>query len=104
MELSDDVSGGYSDYRKAVKNEQLAKMQLDRAKLLYDDGAIPKSNLEVAQNADDNAQVDLDTSLEHLRLLGADPDHPPRDGLTRSGGLSRHEALRHAPEPASASG
>ena len=73
---SSDISGAYSDYRKAVKNEQLAKVQLDRAKLLYGDGAIPKSALEIAQNAEDNAQVDLETTTERLRLLGASPDHP----------------------------
>jgi cobalt-zinc-cadmium efflux system membrane fusion protein len=73
---STDIAGAYADYRKAVKNQELAKIQLNRAKVLFDDGAIPKSQLEIAQNAEDNAQVDLDTSLEHLRLLGSDPDHP----------------------------
>jgi membrane fusion protein, heavy metal efflux system len=73
---SSDIAGAFSDYRKAVKNEELTKIQLDRAKILYDDGAIPKSQLEVAQNADDNAQVDLETTREHLHLLGSDPDHP----------------------------
>jgi cobalt-zinc-cadmium efflux system membrane fusion protein len=73
---SSDIAGAYADYRKAVKNEQLAKTQLDRAKILFDDGAIPKSALEVAQNAEDNANVDLETAIEHLRLLGADPEHP----------------------------
>jgi len=73
---STDIAGAYSDYRKAVKNEELSKIQLDRAKLLYDDGAIPKSALEIAQNAEDNAQVDLETTTEHLKLLGSDPDHP----------------------------
>jgi cobalt-zinc-cadmium efflux system membrane fusion protein len=73
---STDIAGAYSDYRKAVKNEQLTKIQLDRAKLLYDNGAIPKSALEIAQNAEDNAAVDVETATEHLRLLGADPGHP----------------------------
>ncbi len=73
---SSDISGAYSDYRKAVKNEQLTKIQLERAQTLFDGGAIPKSALEVAQNAEDNAQVDLETTTEHLRLLGSDPDHP----------------------------
>lgn len=73
---SSDIAGAFSDYRKAVKNEQLTKIQLDRAKLLYDDGAIPKSALEIAQNAEDNAIVDVDTTTEHLRLLGSDPAHP----------------------------
>jgi cobalt-zinc-cadmium efflux system membrane fusion protein len=73
---STDIAGAFSDYQKAVRNERLTKIQLDRAKLLFGDGAIPKSALEVAQNADDNAMVDLETTTEHLRLLGADPDHP----------------------------
>jgi cobalt-zinc-cadmium efflux system membrane fusion protein len=87
---STDIAGAYSDYRKAVKNEQLAvdnerlaKIQLNRAKLLYDDGAIPKSAFEVAENAEigtqtalENAKVDIETATEHLKLLGSDPDHP----------------------------
>ena len=73
---STDIAGAFSDYRKAVKNEQLTKIQLDRAKVLYEDGAIPKSQLEIAQNAEDNALVDLETTKEHLQLLGADSDHP----------------------------
>jgi cobalt-zinc-cadmium efflux system membrane fusion protein len=73
---STDVAGAYSDYRKAVKNEELARLQLDRAKLLYDDGAIPKSALEIAKTTEDNAVVDLETATEHLRLLGSDPDRP----------------------------
>jgi cobalt-zinc-cadmium efflux system membrane fusion protein len=73
---STDIAGAYSDYRKAVKNEQLAKVQLERAKLLFEHGAIPKSQLEIAQNTEDNANVDLETTTEHLRLLGSDPDHP----------------------------
>lgn len=73
---STDIAGAYSDYRKAVKNEQLAKIQLNRAKILFDDGAIPKSNLEIAQTTQENALVDLETTTEHLRLLGSDLDHP----------------------------
>jgi len=73
---STDIAGAYADYRKAIRNEQLTRIQLDRAKILYDDGAIPKSQLEVAENAEENAQVDVETALEHLRLLGSDPDRP----------------------------
>lgn len=73
---STDVAGAFSDYRKAIVNEQLTKVQLNRAKVLYEDGAIPKSALEVAQNAEDNARVDLETTAEHLRLLGSDLNHP----------------------------
>jgi cobalt-zinc-cadmium efflux system membrane fusion protein len=73
---SSDIAGAFSDYRKAVKNEQLAKVQLYLAMILFEHGAIPKSALEVAQNAEDNARVDVETTTEHLQLLGGDPDHP----------------------------
>ena len=73
---STDIAGAYADYRKALKNEQLAKIQLDRAKILYEHGAIPKSSVEVAQTTEDNAVVDVETATEHLHLLGSDPDHP----------------------------
>ena len=73
---SSDIAGAFSDYRKAVKNEQLTKIQLDRAELLFSNGAVSKSALEIAQNAEDNAKVDLETTSEHLHLLGSDPDHP----------------------------
>ncbi|MGA2132347.1 MAG: efflux RND transporter periplasmic adaptor subunit [Bryobacteraceae bacterium] len=73
---STDISGAFSDYRQAVANEKLTKVQLNRSKILYDGGAIPKSALEVAENAEDDAIVVLQTAEEHLHQLGADPDHP----------------------------
>lgn len=73
---SSDIAGAFSDYRKAIANEQLAKVQLDRARLLYEQGAIARSALEVAENAETNAKVDVETTTERLRLLGSDLDHP----------------------------
>jgi membrane fusion protein, heavy metal efflux system len=73
---SDDVSGGFADYRKAVADELLARKQLDRSKDLFANGAIAMADLEVAQDAEDKAAVDVETMSEHLRLLGNDPDHP----------------------------
>jgi cobalt-zinc-cadmium efflux system membrane fusion protein len=73
---SDDVSGGYSNYRKAIADEILARAQLERSKDLYEHGAIAKNDLEVAQDTEDKAKVDLETMAEHLRLLGNDPDKP----------------------------
>ena len=71
---SDDVSGGYSTYKMAVADEILARAQYDRAKDLYQHGAIALNDLEVAKDTEDKAKVALDTSAEHLRLLGNDPD------------------------------
>ncbi len=68
---SSDIEGAYSDYRKAVADEVLAKVQLDRAKLLYSKGAIAQSQLEIAQDTEDKAVVDVQASEEHLKLLGA---------------------------------
>jgi cobalt-zinc-cadmium efflux system membrane fusion protein len=73
---SDDISGGYDAYQKAVADELLARKQLDRAKLLLEHGAIAVQDLEVAQDAEDDAKTTLGTATEHLRLLGNDPDHP----------------------------
>jgi membrane fusion protein, heavy metal efflux system len=73
---SDDVSGGYDAYRKAVSDELLARKQLDRAKLLLEHGAIAVQDLEVAQDTEDDAATTLATATEHLRLLGNDPDKP----------------------------
>jgi cobalt-zinc-cadmium efflux system membrane fusion protein len=73
---SDDISGGFDAYRKAISDELLARKQLDRAKVLYQHGAIALGDLEVAQDTEDDAKTTLDTATEHLHLLGSDPDNP----------------------------
>jgi len=87
---SADIANAFSNFRQAVKNEQLAvdnerltKIQLNRATLLFENGAIPKSGLEIAQNAEvgtqtalEDARIVTETAKEQLGLLGADPDHP----------------------------
>jgi cobalt-zinc-cadmium efflux system membrane fusion protein len=73
---SDDISGGFDAYRKAVSDELLAHKQLDRAKQLYEHGAIAQQDLEVAQDTEDDAKTTLDTATEHLHLLGSDPSDP----------------------------
>lgn len=71
-----DIAGAYSDYRQAVKNEQLTKIQLDRANLLFSNGATSKSAVEIAQTGEDNNLVALETAKEHLEQLGVDPANP----------------------------
>ncbi len=73
---SSDIAGAFSNYRQAVKNEELTRIQLERARLLYEHGAVPKSNVEVAQNAEEDNVVVLETAKEQLGLLGVDPNHP----------------------------
>jgi len=73
---SNDVSGAYQTYLKAENDERLARIQLQRAQILYEKGAIAKSALEQAEDAAQDAKVDLNAALEQLRTLGIDKDHP----------------------------
>jgi membrane fusion protein, heavy metal efflux system len=73
---SPDLAAAMSDYQKAVADEALSRKALDRAQLLYDKGAIAAKDLEVAQDAEDKAKVDVSTSAQRVRVLGADPAHP----------------------------
>ena len=73
---SNDVSGAYQSYRKAVNDELLARLQLQRQQTLYDKGAVARSAVEQAEDVAKNAQADLDSATEQLRLLGIDKDHP----------------------------
>jgi cobalt-zinc-cadmium efflux system membrane fusion protein len=73
---SDDVANGFSDYRKAVADDNLVRTQLVRASDLFGHGALSKNDLEVVQNAAEKAKVDVETKAEHLRLIGNDPARP----------------------------
>jgi len=73
---SNDVSGAYQVYRKAVNDDLLARLQLQRTQLLYEKGAVAKSAVEQAEDVAQNAKADLDAATEQLRLLGIDKDHP----------------------------
>jgi membrane fusion protein, heavy metal efflux system len=68
---SADIASAYSDYQKAVADEKLAQTQLKRAQLLFNKGAIALRDLEVAEDTENKAKVDVDTAAEHLRVLGA---------------------------------
>ena len=73
---SQDVTGAFSDYQKAVASETLVEKQFERARLLYERGAISLNDFQVAEDAQSKAKVDVATTLEHLRVLGVDKDHP----------------------------
>src|SRR5271163_1854976 len=64
------------DYVKTVNDEHLANTQLERAKILYDKGAIAKSQLDIAQDGEDDAKADLAAAEQQLHVLGIDKDHP----------------------------
>ena len=73
---SNDVSGAYQAYRKAVNDDTLARLQLQRQQILYDKGAVAKSALEQAEDVAKDAQADMDAATNQLRILGVDKDHP----------------------------
>jgi cobalt-zinc-cadmium efflux system membrane fusion protein len=73
---SNDVSTAFNNYLRAVADEHLSQVQLDRAKLLHDKGAIPTSQLEIAQDQEDDNLANLKAAEQQLHVLGIDKDHP----------------------------
>ncbi|WP_255483944.1 efflux RND transporter periplasmic adaptor subunit [Granulicella sp. 5B5] len=73
---SPDVTTAFDAYLKAVNDEHLTSVTLDRDKLLYDKGAIPKSQMEAAQDSEDDARADLTAAQQQLRIYGVDKAHP----------------------------
>ena len=73
---SADMSGAFSDYRKAVADEKLARIQFERAKLLYDKGAISLNDFQTAEDVENKAQADVENTTERLRVLGGSIDQP----------------------------
>jgi cobalt-zinc-cadmium efflux system membrane fusion protein len=73
---SNDVATAFNNYLRAVADEHLSKVQLDRAKLLYSKGAIPQSQLEIAQDQEDDNVANLVAAEQQLHVLGIDKDHP----------------------------
>jgi cobalt-zinc-cadmium efflux system membrane fusion protein len=73
---SNDVSGAYQTYLKAVNDDRLARIQLDRARILYEKGAVAKSALEQAEATEQDAKADLEHATQGLRVLGINKDQP----------------------------
>lgn len=73
---SPDLSAAFGDFQKAQADEALSHKALDRAQMLYGRGAIAAKDLEIAQDSEDKAKVDLATADHRVRILGGDPAHP----------------------------
>lgn len=73
---SNDVSGAYQTYLRAVNDERLARLAFERAQVLYDKGAIPRSALEAAEDTEQDAKSALQAATELLGTLGVDKNHP----------------------------
>jgi cobalt-zinc-cadmium efflux system membrane fusion protein len=73
---SGDIADAFSNYRQALADQVLAKTQLDRSQLLYEHGAIALNDLQVAEDIEAKAKVSVETAADHIRVLGADINHP----------------------------
>jgi membrane fusion protein, heavy metal efflux system len=73
---SADISSAFSEYRQTVADLTLARAQLERSRLLLEKGAIAQKDYEIAVAAEAKARVNVETTQEHLRVLGADQNHP----------------------------
>src|ERR1700719_445885 len=72
---SADMSAAFSDYRKALVDEQLSRTQLERSRLLYDKGAVSLNDLQIAQDTEDKAKTDVENASAKIHVLGGDPGH-----------------------------
>lgn len=72
---SNDIANAFQTLRQAKADEALARRQWERAKLLYDHGAVSLNDLQVAEDTHEKAQASLDAALHAIRILGGDPAH-----------------------------
>jgi cobalt-zinc-cadmium efflux system membrane fusion protein len=73
---SPDLSAAFADYQKFTADLQFADKQLDRAKALYDHGAIALANLENAEDSQVKARADLNAAIQRIHVLGGDTNNP----------------------------
>ena len=73
---SPDVTTAFNGYLKAVNDEHLTRVTLDRDKLLYDKGAIAEAQLQAAEGAENDAKADLTAAEQQLKILGVDKNNP----------------------------
>jgi len=74
--LSNDISAAFQTYQQAKADEALAHKQLDRAKLLYDKGAISLNELQVTEDTEEKAAVSEKTAAQQIQTLGGDVNDP----------------------------
>ena len=71
--LSNDIANAFQTYEQAKADEALALKQLERAKILYEHGAISLNDLQVAEDIEEKARVTLHVAEQEIRTLGGDP-------------------------------
>ena len=71
--LSNDIANAFQTYEQAKADEVLAQKQLERAKILYEHGAIALNDLQVAEDTEEKARVGVKVAEQEIRTLGGDP-------------------------------
>lgn len=71
--LSNDIANAFQTYEQAKADEALAAKQLERAKLLYEHGAISLNDLQVAQDIEEKARVAERVAEQEILTMGGDP-------------------------------
>lgn len=71
--LSNDIANAFQTYEQAKADEVLALKQLERAKLLYEHGAIALNDFEVAEDTEEKARVGVRVAEQEIRTMGGDP-------------------------------
>jgi cobalt-zinc-cadmium efflux system membrane fusion protein len=69
---SNDVNSAFQTYAQAKADEKLASTQFERAKLLYDKGAISLNDRQVAEDVEEKAKVAEKAGAQQIHNLGAD--------------------------------
>jgi membrane fusion protein, heavy metal efflux system len=106
---SSDASRAMADYEKARADADLKKKTLDRSTDLYSHHAIAERDVQQAEADARSANAEVNTSLDHLHLLGVDPAGPtnqlsvlaPRSGVVLDIGAAPGELSKSvdAPQP-----
>jgi cobalt-zinc-cadmium efflux system membrane fusion protein len=74
--MSNDISTVFQSYQQAQADEELASKQLERAKLLYEHGAVSLNELQVAQDSEKKAAVAVKTASQQIQTLGGSVNNP----------------------------
>jgi cobalt-zinc-cadmium efflux system membrane fusion protein len=74
--LSNDISSAFQNYQQAKADEELARKQLERARLLYEHGAISLNDLQVAEDTEKKAAVTVNAVSQQIQTLGGNVNSP----------------------------
>jgi cobalt-zinc-cadmium efflux system membrane fusion protein len=90
---SPDISNAFSAYRKARNRLDLAKRTLDRSRDLLEHKAIAQRDFDQVQADYNDAETDVETALQGLRILGV-PAGEVRDADGQDGTVRQELPMR----------